>query len=104
MRQRSKSSRLDNDIADVLRRKARGSRSAHAVTKASLRDLFVEALTALRSGFSTADEVVARVYNEAERRGGDQKALAKLKTLANRMDKAIQRYGEEVDDLIARLE
>jgi len=102
MRQRSKV-QLDRDIANALHGGRRVSRSAHAA-KPRARDEFIAAYRAIRDAFGQAEEVAARVYNEASRSGGDRKALAKMKTVANRMEKAIQEYSGDMDELLAALE
>ena len=58
----------------------------------------------MQNAFGQADEVVARVYNKAVHSGGDKNALAKLKTVTNRMEKALRDYSEEVDELLSKLE
>ena len=103
MRQRSKSSALQRDINAVLRGTKRAATRSHA-TKSNARDEFIAAYRAIQDAFGQAEEVAARVYNAAQRSGGDRKAMAKMKTVANRMEKAIQDYSGDMDELLAALE
>jgi len=98
---------LDHDIAGALR--GRRSSSRHATARGSagpadLRQQFVDAFLALQRAFGEADEVVAKAHNRAVHVRGNAAALAKLKTAANRMEKALRDYGEEVDELLGQLE
>lgn len=117
MQQRSKSSQLDREIDQALH-DPRSSRRSHATKDFSFRASgtsvfgkaedprrqFIDAFLAMQHAFGQADEVIARVYNEAARSGGDKKVMAKLKAVTNRMEKALRDYSEEVDDLLSRLE
>ena len=103
MRQRSKSSAIERDINAVLRGTKRASTRSHA-TKSNARDEFIAAYRAIQDAFGQAEEVAARVYNAAQRSGGDRKAMAKMKAVANRMEKAIQDYSGDMDELLAVLE
>ena len=105
---RSKSSQLDREVAAALR--GGGTRRRFHATKAESSDArqrFGEAYRALQHAFALADEEVARAHNEAVRRGSNptvKKVLNKLKTQANRLEKAIHDYGGEVDELLRDLE
>lgn len=70
---------------------------------ADLRRTFVEAFRELQRSFGDSDEIAAKAYNQAARVGGNAKALAGLKKAANRAEKAIRNYGEEVDELLREL-
>ena len=108
---RSKSSQLDREVAAALRGGGGGgtSRRSHA-TKAGptdARQRFGAAYRALQHAFQLADEEVARAHNEAVRRGTTppmKTAMNKLKTVANKTEKALRDYGETVDDLLGDLE
>lgn len=104
MRQRSKSSAIERDINAVLRGTKRASTRSHATKSNNARDEFIAAYRAIQDAFGQAEEVAARVYNAAQRSGGDRKAMAKMKAVANRMEKAIQDYSGDMDELLAALE
>jgi hypothetical protein len=99
------SAHLDREIASALRRGSRSSpRHATKATSPDVRQQFIEAYLALQHAFEAADEVVARAHNQAVRVGGNTKVLAKLKTAANRMEKALRDYSGDVDELLGRLD
>jgi len=74
------------------------------VSHPDVRQEFVQAFLALQQAFSNADRVVAKAYNEAQRAGGNAPLLTKLKAVVTRTEKQIQKYGEEVDDLLWNLD
>ncbi|HSX23327.1 MAG TPA: hypothetical protein VLE97_11190 [Gaiellaceae bacterium] len=96
---------LDREIASALSRGGRSPRR-HATLSApgDVRQQFVEAFLALQHAFEAADEVTAKAHNQAVRSGGNTATLAKLKVAANRMEKALRTYGEDVDELLSRLD
>jgi hypothetical protein len=99
------SSQLDREITTALRRGGRSSPPRHAAKAdpADVRQQFVDAFIALQHAFGSADEVAAKAHNQAVRVGGNAALLAKLKSAANRMEKALRTYGEEVDELLREL-